>query len=79
MPIKIMPLKKSFSMTWLKWLTHCIIFQMREEETYPQTSSYAFFFFIFIFNQSKNNDVRDPRTGHIRGLVGFEAKTKSRT
>ena len=31
---------------------------------------------FFHFNQSKNNVVLEPRTGHFRGLVGFEAKTK---
>ena len=31
---------------------------------------------IFVYNQSKNNSVLEPRTGHFRGLVGFEAKAK---
>ena len=30
----------------------------------------------FPFNQSKNNAVLEPKTGHFRGLVGFEAKAK---
>ena len=30
----------------------------------------------FPFNQSKNNAVLEPRTGHFQGLVGFEVKTK---
>ena len=30
--------------------------------------------FVVFFNQSKNNAVLKPRTGHLRGLVGFEAK-----
>ena len=29
---------------------------------------------IFFFNQSKNNAVLEPRTGHFRELVKFEAK-----
>ena len=29
---------------------------------------------IFLFHQSKNNLVLEPRTGHFRGPVGFEAK-----
>ena len=33
-------------------------------------------FVTFLFNQSKNNAVLEPRTGHFRGLVGFEAKAK---
>ena len=32
--------------------------------------------FVVFFNQSKNNAVLKPRTGHLRGLVGFEAKAK---
>ena len=31
---------------------------------------------FFLFNQSKNNAVLEPRTGHFRGLVDFEAKAK---
>ena len=31
---------------------------------------------FFLFNQSKNNAVLEPRTGHFPGLVGFEAKAK---
>ena len=33
-----------------------------------------FCFVIFVFNQSKNDAVLEPRTGHFRGLVGFETK-----
>ena len=33
-------------------------------------------FGYFPFNQSKNNAVLEPRKGHFRGLVGFEAKAK---
>ena len=31
---------------------------------------------ITLFNQSKNNAVLEPRTGHFRKLVGLEGKTK---
>ena len=31
---------------------------------------------VFLFNQSKNNAVFEPRTGHFRGLLGFEAMAK---
>ena len=31
---------------------------------------------IFLFNQSKNNAVLEPRKEHFRGLVGFEAQAK---
>ena len=34
---------------------------------------------IFHFNHSKNNAVLEPRTGHFRGLEGFEAKAKDLT
>ena len=30
---------------------------------------------IFIFNQSKNNVVLEPRTGHFQGLVGSRPRT----
>ena len=33
---------------------------------------------IFLFNQSKNNAVLEPRKEHFRGLVGFEAQAKER-
>ena len=36
--------------------------------------NFKFSLVIFLFNESKNNAVLDPRTGHFRGLVGFEAK-----
>ena len=29
---------------------------------------------IFLFNQSENNAVLEPRTAHFQGLVGFETK-----
>ena len=32
---------------------------------------------LFLFNQSKNNAILEPRTGHFSGLVGFEAKDLS--
>ena len=31
---------------------------------------------FFLFNQAKNKAVLEPKTGHFRVLVGFEAKTK---
>ena len=31
---------------------------------------------MFLFHESKNNIVLEPRSGHFRGLVGFEAKAK---
>ena len=36
-----------------------------------------FMFGNFPFTQSKNNAVLEPRTGHFRGLVRFETKTKA--
>ena len=32
----------------------------------------------FIFNQSKKNAVLEPKIGHFQGLVGFEAKAKTK-
>ena len=37
------------------------------------------FVWFFLSNQSKNNAIPEPRTGHFRGLVGFEAKAKNLT
>ena len=34
------------------------------------------FVYFFLFSQSKNNAVLEPKTGHFQGLVGFEAKAK---
>ena len=34
------------------------------------------FVWLFLFTQSKNNPVLELRTGHFRGLGGFEAKAK---
>ena len=34
---------------------------------------------IFLFNQSKNNAVLEPRTEHFRGLVDFVANAKDLT
>ena len=35
----------------------------------------CFLFGYFLFNQSKNNAVLEPRTGNFRGPVGPEAMT----
>ena len=35
-------------------------------------------FFVFLFSFLKYNVVLKPRTGHFRGLKGFEAKTKAK-
>ena len=35
---------------------------------------WLFAWLFSFFNQSKNNGVLKPRTGHFRGLVGFKAK-----
>ena len=36
------------------------------------------FVWFFLFNQSKKNTVLEPRIGHYQGLVGFEAKAKTK-
>ena len=70
--------KISFSMTWLSWLSHCIIFQIRERNN--ELTDYhiccPLFGFLF-FNQSKSNAVLEPRTGNFRGLASLEAKDLS--
>ena len=64
-------------MTWLSWISHCIIFRMRKETANRHTSSYVVFCsVIFPFYPSKTNTVLEPRTKHFRGLVGFEVKPK---
>ena len=72
-----MPFKISFSKTWISWLSHCIIFQIRKRNN--KLTDYqicCLLFGFFLLDQSKNNAVPEPRTGHFRGLVGFEAKAK---
>ena len=66
-------------MTWLSWLTQHIIFQTMKgnnELTDYQLCCLLFACF-FLFNQSKNNAVLEPSTGHILELVGFETKDLS--
>ena len=65
-------------MIWLIWLSHCIIFQNNKERKQIGRLKVCLVFCkdIFFFNQSKNNAVLEPRTGHFRGLAGFEAKAK---
>ena len=31
---------------------------------------------IFLFNESKNNAVLEPKMGHFRGFLGLDAKAK---
>ena len=72
-----MPFKISFGMTWLSWLSHCIIFQKRKRNNeFADYQICRLLFVFFHFNQVKNNAVLQPRTGHFRGLVVFEAKAK---
>ena len=44
----------------MTWLLHCV-FQIRKE--YELTDYFCLV--IFLFNQSNNNDVFEPRTGHF--------------
>ena len=72
-----MPFKTSLCMTWLIWLSHCIIFQIRNrnnELSIDILSHMLSFICFFLFNQSQNNAVLEPRTRHFRGLAGIEAK-----
>ena len=72
-----MPCKISFIVTWLIWLSHCIIFQIKERKQIGRLKVCVVFCkVIFFFNQSKHNAVLKPRTGNFRGLAGFEAKAK---
>ena len=62
-------------MTWLSWLSHCIIFSNKRNN--ELTDYIVSFVWFFLFNQSKNNAILEPRTGHFRELVVFEAKDLS--
>ena len=47
------------------------IFQIRKKNELKKLEFLVIFcLVIFLFNQSKNNAVLEPRTGHFRGLVG---------
>ena len=75
-----MPFKINFSMTWLSWLSHCIAFQIpvrKKKQRIEKLWAMLSFVWNFLFYQSKNNAVLGPRTGHCRGLVGFEANAKN--
>ena len=69
-----MPFKISFSMTWLGWLLHSIIFSNKERKQIDSRLKFMLYFvWLFSFlNQSKNDVALQLRTGHI----GFMAKTK---
>ena len=68
-----MPFGISFGMTWLSWLSYGIIFQIRKRNNELTDYQICCLLFFFFFNQSKNNAVLEPRTGHFRGLAGFKA------
>ena len=58
-------------MTWLSWLS----FSKKERKRIDRPKVYVdFCLIIFLLNQSKIDAVPEPRTGHFRGLVGFETK-----
>ena len=62
-------------MTWLNWLSYCIIFQTRKRNN--ELTDYqicCLLFGFFFFKQSKNNAVLETKTGHFQGRVGFKAK-----
>ena len=64
-------------MTWLSWLSHWIIFQLRRKKTNWQTSSYVVFCLVtFLFNQTKNNAVLEAKTEHFWELLGFKSKAE---
>ena len=52
-------------------------FSNKERKRIDRLEVFAFLcLVIFLVNQSKNKVVLEPRTGHFRGLVGFEARAK---
>ena len=52
-------------------------FSSKERKQIDRPEVYVVFWVvIFLFNQSKNNAVLEPRKEHLRGLVGFAAPAK---
>ena len=52
-------------------------FSNKERKRIDRQKVYVVFcLIIFLFNQSKNDAVLEPRKDHFRGLVGFEAQAK---
>ena len=62
-----MPFKISFSMTWLGWLLHSIIFSIKERKQIDSRLKFMLYFvWLFSFlNQSKNDVALQLRTGHF--------------
>ena len=65
-----MPFKISFSMTWLGWLLHSIIFSNKERKQIDGRLKFMLYFvWLFSFlNQSKNDVALQLRTGHCEDL-----------
>ena len=65
-----MPFKISFSMTWLGWLLHSIIFSNKERKQIDSRLKFLLYFvWLFSFlNQSKNDVALQLRTGHFEDL-----------
>ena len=64
-------------MTWLYLAITLYYFSNKERKLIGRLKVCAVFCkVIFVFTQSKNNVVLEPRTRHFRGLAGFEAKAK---
>ena len=65
-----MPFKISFSMTWLGWLLHSIIFSNKERKQIDSRLKFMLCFVgLFSFlNQSKNDVALQLRTGHFEDL-----------
>ena len=65
-----MPFKISFSMTWLGWLLHSIIFSNKERKQIDsRLKCMLYFVWLFSFlNQSKNDVALQLRTGHFEDL-----------
>ena len=65
-----MPFKISFSMTWLGWLLHSIIFSNKEKKQIDSRLKFMLYFvWLFSFlNQSKNDVALQLRTGHFEDL-----------
>ena len=65
-----MPFKISFSITWLGWLLHSIIFSNKERKQIDSRLKFMLYFVrLFSFlNQSKNDVALQLRTGHFEDL-----------
>ena len=66
-------------MAWLSWLSYCIVFQVKKRNNELTDYQICCFLFVFFFlTNQKKNAVFEPKIEHFQGLVGCEAKAKTK-